>query len=1102
MHPIVTQQSPSPEQIPAIIAAGSDVVVTAGAGAGKTRTLVARYLKLLADGLPLRSIVAITFTRKAAREMRNRLREAIRRYLEQPGLSPAERDLWAGHLAALDAARVGTIHSLCADLLRAHPAEAGLDPRFEVLDESQTRLLQQQAVADSLAWAATQPGLAGLFEQLGERILTDNVTELLRRRLEAVPLFTTFPPGEALAHWQTALAVQQAQARADLLAHPDWQTAVAILQANAATDPGDKLELLRQQALTALTDSDSGFVGLGELKRVTASGSRKNWDNDADLLDSVQQALNTLKTLWNEQSKLLTAGLNELDERAAALLPALHQLFTFADETYRRAKQSHNSLDFDDLESLALMLLTDHPMVRQRWQAEIRALLVDEFQDTNARQRDLLTWLNGGQGKLFIVGDARQSIYRFRGADVAVFRQERQRIEAGGQAISLATSYRAHRGLIALMNSLFEPVLGASADPARPWQEPFAPLQHFRDAAGPGGRPPHIELHLATGKKGDGALAEAAVLLVNRLVEMVEAPGSGLSYGDIAILCRATKSFAEYENALEAAGVPFLTVAGRGFYDRPEIRDLLNALQAIADPTDDLALAGLLRSPALALSDEALYRLRRRNAEGRRTGLWAALQAPPADLSPADARQALRAVGLINRLHQQVGRMPAAKLLKQFLDESDYAAALRHAGQQRSVRNLSKLLDDANIIGLVSVTELVAYLISLRDSGSYEGEARTIAAGAVQLMTVHAAKGLEFPLVVIGDAGGRGGGGGQLSPLFDPEWGVLLPLSETADEAAVSDSKNKKRPKIYELAREANKEKVAAETKRLLYVAATRAQEKVLFSGVVSVTKDGTPGKPGGWLNEVIALDEATWAAQSAAVTSRFELALEGGVIGGVIQSSEVTQRQATLSTVPETPDEIVLPPPLLAPIDVPPAEIPQRVRRVTPTMDRWHPPARLVGDLTHRALATWCFPDTGHYEGWLAAQAHTFGLPDERQIAEAVRQCRTMLAHFQTSELYGAMCRAAVRLAEVPYEIEFEGSPHSGRLDALFQLDGRWTVVEFKTDRVRNDIERQKVLAESDYVAQVARYRAVVTEFTGQTPAVILCWLNFNRQIYLQADV
>ncbi len=518
LHPIVRQMEPSDEQLAAIAVRGRDVAVTAGAGAGKTRALVARYLALLAEGLPLRSVVAITFTKKAAREMRNRARREIRRYLESAALAPAEQAHWQNLYSELDAARISTIHTLCTEILRSHPAEANLDPRFGVLDEGPAALLRSRAVEETMGWAANDPQAATLFRTLSEKDLRKNLTSLLEKRLDAASAFAA-PGDDPSGCWSTALDAE----------------------------------------LTPV---------------------------DADL---------------------------------ARLFPVLRSAFAWADGRYAELKREQDALDFDDLEALALALLNARQDVLERWQAEVDALLVDEFQDTNARQRDLIRLLNGGRGRLFIVGDAKQSIYRFRGADVAVFRAERDQIGTdGGACLDMVTSFRAHKELVHALNGLLEPVLGLRADPDRPWIEPFAPIVHHRHLPGAGFDAPHIELHVAIGSKTDGALLHAAKALAGKLRAMVESGTTRvfeegqqrpLTYSHIAVLCRASGSFRYYEDAFEAVGVPYLTVAGGGFYDRPEIRDLLNALRALADPTDDLALAGLLRSPACALSDPALYRL-------------------------------------------------------------------------------------------------------------------------------------------------------------------------------------------------------------------------------------------------------------------------------------------------------------------------------------------------------------------------------------------------------------------------------------------------------------------------------------------------------------
>ena len=684
-------------------------------------------------------------------------------------------------------------------------------------------------------------------------------------------------------------------------------------------------------------------------------------------------------------------------------MPGLRACFQFAHDRYTAGKRERNALDFDDLEAGALALLETNAAVRARWQAETAALLVDEFQDTNDRQRRLVRGLNGDAGKLFIVGDAKQSIYRFRGADVTVFRAEREAIaRAGGAVVALATSYRGHRELIAGLNDLLRPVLGETDDPARPWVEPFAPLRPYRADAGPGFTAPHIELHLALGSKSEDGLAHAADALAARLAALVEsgslqlATGGGLhplSYGDVAILCRASTSFAAYENALERAGIPFLTVAGRGFYGRPEIRDLLNALAALADPTDDLALAGLLRSPALALSDAGLYRLceARDRAEGP-TSLWQTLRASGAELAGEDGSRAARAATLISDLHAQAGRVPVADLLKAFLDATGYRAALIAAGQARSARNVAKLLADAHASGLVSAGEFLAYVVELRDSGTREGEARATAEGAIQIMSVHQAKGLEFPVVVIGDATydppARSG------VLFDPALGVLLAQKDDA----------KQLPAIYRLGKFTADDQEAAESDRLLYVAATRAREKLILSGCITVKSDGTPGKPGGWLGRLSGSDVLGLAGVQVAVAEtdpeprRLDLAVGGTPVACAIYGVGWAWA-ARRSPAPAQPETMApLPPPLLAPVAAEPVATDgrvaeqerdpgQRVWRVVPAAVRPRAPAWVVGKLVHEALAAWRFPDAdGFFERWAEAHARSYGLTDAR----ATSRCGT----------------------------------------------------------------------------------------------------------------
>ena len=1062
--------------------------------------------------------------------MRNRVREEIRRYLAGPDLDEGERQRWQDEYSALDAARIGTIHSLCSEILRAHPAEAGVDPRFDTLDEGQGNILLGRVVDQALARAADDAKLVPLFPLLGESGLRPTLRSMLDQRLDTERCLANLP-------------------------HPLWPVwnerllgpARAFLEAPGVLDGVDRLQAVRGDGTLdrAAAAGDKLAAPLERLlerwQEISAARAAGDWAAVMALLPSLRGEMTTwgraalwqphdpkavltrLRALYDGELKAhLGQGIDvDRERRLAEAIPALQDLFAYASTTYSRLKEERQALDFDDLEARALALLRDNDAVRARWQAEVQALLVDEFQDTNGRQRDLVALLNGDRGRLFIVGDAKQSIYRFRGADVVVFRSERQRIqEGGGIALSLETSYRAHRDLIAGLNALLRPVLGEEASPERPWAEPFAPLLPHRQEPGPGFRRPFIELHLALGPKSGGALERAAAALAERIVTLVargirvedRSATRPLGYGDLAILCRASHSFSAYEDALERAGVPFLTVAGRGFYGRAEVRDVLNALQALSDPTDDLALAGLLRSPACGLSDAALFHLCRER-EARGTCLWDVLERDDGQgiLSGPDLGGAARAASLIARLHGQVGRTPVADVLKAFLDETGYRAALIRGGQARGARNVSKLLSDAHASGIVGVGEFLAYVTGLRDTGVREGEARFIAEGAVQIMSVHAAKGLEFPVVIIGDVTRSGGRGGGL--LLHPELGPLVPAKD--EERQV--------PAVYRLGKARDDDQQDAESDRLLYVAATRAREMLILNGCLDLKGDGTIGTQRGWLGRLASEDCLQLAGREVACdpegTGSVHVALQAGStpISCTIYEQGWTAQSHRLPVAELQPAApVALPPPLLAPLQPAGGQVDekareqerepvQRVWRVVPTVERPGAPAWVIGSLVHEALASWRFPEGNRAGGnahafrhWIEARARSYGLTDLRQLAHAVYQTRRLMLRFRSHQLYRDMDSADRRLHEVPYSLVVEGQVESGIIDALFERAGAWTLVEFKTDRVRDREELDRVLAEEGYLAQAERYVAAAKALLGQEPEIVLCFLNLAGTVSL----
>ena len=1093
---ILTQFKFTAAQRKAATSSQHAIAVTAGAGSGKTRVLVGRYLHLLEQGHPLRSLVAITFTDKAAREMRTRIRTEIQQRLTE---SPTY-NLWQQAFTELDAARIGTIHSLCAEVLRAHPAEAALDPNFIVLEEGQAAAWQAQAIEAALAWAATRSETApliGLFTESGLRAILD---ALIKKRLDVAAAWQATTRAEAIfTQWLD-----------ERLNAAVWRDALTTLSEVRSRKVDDKLEVARcavldrwQAIMAARTaaDWDSLLTALAELRKATSTqGQKANWDENN--LAVAREAMQTLRAHYDAELAPLigkdTTPSWSADQQLANALPALQLLHTRALQEYQRLKDEQQALDFDDLEGRAAQLLTEHGLVRQRWQQDVQAVLVDEFQDTNARQRDIVYALTGfhlsapsavrsGQsvGDLFIVGDAKQSIYKFRGADVTIFRQVQSDIQtAAGLTVDLDLTFRAHQALVQNLNDLLRPVLGEAIDPARPYEVPFAELRAQRKQPEKAAlRAPYVEFHIGVGENAASGREAAAMALAQRLHTLHR--DEELAWSDIALLFRATSSFAAYEDALERAGIPFVTIAGRGFYDRPEIRDVLNALAAIYDPTDDLALAGLLRSPAVGLGDADLYHLRFVAGSDQPRPLWETLKTSTILRStPQLSEVGGNLGGLIAELHDLSGRASVAEVLKRFLDLTRYRAVLGTAPQgHRLRRNVDQLLADAHTSRLISLGEFLEYVQTLEDTGVRAGEAPVEAGGAVQLMTVHKAKGLEFPIVIIADAAHEVPHRAS-TVLLDERLGLRIDL--TSSEGA--------HPITYRLARLIEQAKDDAEDKRLLYVAATRAKEKLIVSGHTKVNSQGNLSLRGwlGRLGEVIGL-EAAPVLNDLNAPRAVELNQPIGCV--LYPATEIEAMPAPSAEQPPVNIPItalVQPLPILSINQH--SEIytqPSRVWRVVPQVKRPIGPAWIIGQLTHEALRRWRFPDQDNFEVFLWPFALEAGLTDHVEIQATIHEVRRLLRRFQTHPLH-AEIETADRLHEVPYALPGD----TGVIDLLYRSGDVWTIVDFKTDEVRSIDEMRETIKQEKYAEQVRRYIDAITPQVRQRPRGRLVFLRVGNTI------
>ncbi len=1077
----------TPDQLAAVVESDADVVVTAGAGTGKTQTLVARYLWHLAHGQSPREVVAITFTEKAAREMRNRIRAQVAA-LAREGKND-RRQQWEALEGQMDAARIGTIHSLCAELMRAHPAEARVDPAFEVVNESWSAALKAQAVEDALAWAVGQPEVAQLFIAFRPYALRDVLLELLGRRLDADQAFDS----EAGSDWLAPAAIDSA-----LHAFVDDAVVRDAVRSLAESPTSEEMTgSMAAQVEMLLAGWEAAQTALGQKRSLEAAGV---------LFDMRRGAMNTGLGRKDGQARAAIHAIREaygvtlepwlggggakdprpdpsVEARFTEDAPRLRLLFGEAERAYRQQLEARRALDFDDLEAGALALLSD-PSIEQTWSEKIGAVLVDEFQDTNARQREIIERLAGvGQGKLFVVGDARQSIYRFRGADVTVFRQLRvQRARSGGKVFDLSRTFRSHAGLLAGMDEVLSRIMGTEqADEL--YDVPYTALDPSRPAPSPPGSP-FLELVLGAGEHAEEARPRAAQALCRRLRELRSADEI-TSWEQVALLFRASTGFDDYERALEQAGIPFVTVAGRGFYDRPEIRDLLNTLRVLADPTDDLAMAGFLRSPAIGMTDAGLFSLRVR--DGGLHPLLAAVNEPGSLALPSDTAAAERAQVVLEELLPWVDRLPVVALIKRVVDRLDLRA-VSAASHSRLWRNVDKLIDDAQASQVIRLTEFLAYLRTLRAVGAREGEAAAEAEGAVRLMTIHKAKGLEFDVTVLADAS-RQPPTRRASVYVSPIVGVAPRPDRLEGE-----------PLAYRLAGAIDRAQSEAEARRLLYVAMTRARDKLIVSGHVSQSRGRWSAA--GWLGQIMEAwhldaEQLALSAEDAALLSTTE-----GNRLALSVAREDLRFETQISQEPGWPESPAKD--LFSPIDSAQTEASDDDLDEDAEPD-WRAtrsgssvPGAAVGRLVHTALQRACLPTDPTFAGLMQAEALRVGLVAPSQRKQAVAQAEMLLERLENHPIWDAMRRADPVLHEVPFTVSLGSAwPRSGVIDVLYRLDEAWVVLDFKTDHL-SDEQAVLIAAEDYFERQIRPYVQAVEKLLGERPAGRLCFLDAVEQVRL----
>jgi ATP-dependent helicase/nuclease subunit A len=771
------------EQRTAVEATG-EVFVSAGAGTGKTAVLVERFVRAVCEqGLDVESLLVITYTRKAAGELRARIRAALH--------ARGRHDL----ARRLDGAWISTIHGFCSRLLRAHPFPVGLDPRFHELADDQAAVLRGEAFESALGafCAGRDPErlrLLATYGAPGLRKMLTGVYETLRSAGRDLSL-------ELGEHAGVAERLEELHSAASTLAGDPDATATQLAAASAALVLGSNPEQLLDLDLAATGDRAAEFRAA--------------------------------------RDRLQQAALEELAARDSELLQELLNLFA---TEYAAAKQRESALDFEDLQLYARDLLRDHPDVREAEQLRFRSIMVDEFQDTNRLQCDVIDLMRDGPGAsdVFFVGDEFQSIYGFRHADVAVFRERRA---AAAQNLPLTRNYRSRPEVLAAVNHLFAEAFGDD-------YQALAASGEFSDPVF--GHPVELLVSDKRSYKGSGTSWRdgEARSIARRVRELVDTGAAACS--EIVLLFAAGTDAERYESALRAEGLPTYRATGRGYFGQQQVVDLLSYLRLLHNRYDDEALATVLASPFVGVSNDGIVLIRRH--AGKRplyTGIERSL---PEALAAEDERLVRAFKQRYERLVAASARTGLERLCEEIVAAHDYdLAVLARWDGKRRYANLRKLMRLARSYEELRGPDIAGFVDVIRDqeavgAAQLEAVSEEEGADAVRLLTIHAAKGLEFKVVIVADAGRDTAGG--------PSADEILVRADGSFGFRVIDPTSGKRRGVfdYDAVREAEKEEDDAERRRLYYVAMTRAIDRLIVSGAIDLERAQDRETPIGWVLE------------------------------------------------------------------------------------------------------------------------------------------------------------------------------------------------------------------------------------------------------------
>ena len=822
------------------------VVLTAAAGSGKTSVLVERFVRLLeTTNFQPRKIVALTFTEEAAREMRERVARAVAERAQAFGHLPDNP--WTEVSGRLSQASITTIHGFCLQIINPNFSLLGLDPETRVLSPAEQPVLLDETILASLNRAAQQrdPDLALLLDSLSIHTIASCLKELVGRRnafREIVSDERAYAVLEDLYRQEACHWIQQSS---------EWRKLCEVLQTLPAMllrAPGtmsqrcqDQLSWISQRDGLSDYELVSGMAGT-----LTRRFSPSRLWKESDWSETVKQAWSGLRSVLAKHP----LHFDPIEAYQEALFQdavgALTRFYERVLEDYSQAKQALGAIDFEGLLGLARSLLESDEMCLQM-QRRYPILLVDEFQDTNQIQWEILRALLGPNSNFMAVGDDKQSIYRFRQADVSVFREVRKWVARVGKTVEMPENYRSGHRLVDFNNQVFAKLFKGNLD--------YEAVHQEMVAAGSEEIPGGVESFFSEPEDPIAEHVRVASWIEHLMKE-------GRVPSEIAILLRTRNRLKLYEEALSSRDIPFVTVAGAGFFESQEVLDSICLLRWLADPDSEIALAGVLRSSFFSLSDECLLELSKQPGETLTEKLMSGAARPD---------EVAFACRVLSRLRSRAseGRYPS-QLLRTALRETGYEQILASSSQSQiklgNLRKLSRLFCEFEEQRSPSLRSLLRFLDGVLASGGNEPESNASLDGkeGVRIYTIHGAKGLEFPVVILPDLG---------YPFSAAPNDQLYLFTEHPDHRGRAlaglllcnprDYYREYEHPHYRVLQKLDSYRQLAEEKRLLYVAMTRSREHLILIG-----RRGAADSYAGWLLEC--------GAEEHQVAHPFVLAPEG----------------------------------------------------------------------------------------------------------------------------------------------------------------------------------------------------------------------------------